>query len=40
MARVFVERIIAPFGRPQRVRVDSGPEFKGAFQGVLESIGC
>ena len=34
--RAFMERIVAPYGRLQRVRTDQGREFEGAFAEFLD----
>ena len=34
--KAFVERIVGPYGRPQRVRTDQGREFEGGFASFLE----
>lgn len=34
--KAFVERIVGPYGRPQRVRTDQGREFEGSFAEFLE----
>ena len=33
--KAFVERIVGPYGRPQRVRTDQGREFEGVFANFL-----
>ena len=35
----FVERILAVYGRPYRVRTDGGREFEGEFATLLSSLG-
>ena len=36
---VFVSRVLAVYGRPARVRTDSGREFAGEFSALLDSLG-
>ena len=39
VAEAFLERVLAVYGRPQRVRVDGGVEFKGKFTALMEALG-
>ena len=35
----FVSRVLCHYGKPYRVRVDSGPEFAGAFAAGVKALG-
>ena len=36
---IFIERILSVYGKPQRVRTDSGREFEGHFAALLRELG-
>ena len=39
VAQAFLERILAVYGRPLRVRIDGGAEFMGEFRGLVQGLG-
>ena len=39
VANAFLERVLAAYGRPMRVRIDGGSEFMKDFRGLVEGLG-